>query len=807
MCTGSSERMPPLSRVASRCERACEGTCSHARSLSSVGGFTSRGWFRMVTKWRWFEREVAAVYSHGTLMLSEVSEENTEERHLLFLDERQISGGKFVVAAVMLEVLTGGMYWDWWEEDIGRSTLAAVLRRQPVVEAYAPRDIGSRSLQLLSTLDLHLCDRTHWNQGTGVSALLDWLAGSRAVPNPHPHPSMIQQLMDLDPGVRGCLAMACKVCHKFGLLEAVRGAVPQRLLVPAGQIDISPTTMEALDWEPYLQSLDCTVLRAGRVMLRRWLGSPLNNAARIRDRQEAVEELLRSKRTLSQIRHRLALLADLPRLLAHARHGRCSGLGLVKLVDSLERIRSWPTLDKVESRELTELLLALRKGTPDCSQILAQIDREALEAQDSVAGLVATEHVFCEVHAARVAVTEVECELDDRLVVLRRSTGIENLQLWRQGTESCLVQTDTDTAVPGGWVLVGSTQKTKRWKVPELTRGAHELRWRKAQLADAAAAGWSDLQLGLVREFGESIQLTAEKVSQLDCLQSLATVSGQPGWCKPQFYESDSCSIELLAGRHPVLEARIAPRQYVPNDITLKRGQTCVVISGANMGGKSSLMRMVCLLTAMAHTGVRVPAAKLRIGGVLDAILARMPLTDSQSYGSSFLAEMSEVRSVVCGATERSLVALDEVGRGTSTHDGAAIADSLLHHFTQSKNSPLLVFSTHYGSLTTLEQSHVRRMTMAYHHPCLPGDKLVFLYKLVNGEANESDSFGLHVAALAGLPHDCLTQAKSKCDEAKRGAIKLQVVRAIVDAASTNCHDDVAKLCALHRSLCTRARD
>jgi len=271
------------------------------------------------------------------------------------------------------------------------------------------------------------------------------------------------------------------------------------------------------------------------------------------------------------------------------------------------------------------------------------------------------------------------------------------------------------------------------------------------------------------------------RLATLDCLFSLSEVAKLPGYCRPDI--SEAAEVILKDSRHPMVERLMHERAtggYVPNDVSLTvGGERCMVITGPNMGGKSSYIRQVALIVLMAQIGSYVPAASARVG-VFDAIYARMGARDDLVHGqSTFMVELQETSDILRRATDRSLVILDELGRGTSTHDGVAIAHATLEHLLTEVRSALL-FVTHYPQITGIADAHpssVGCYSMAFLQDTAEGPhpaaspRVTFLYKLHRGVA--PSSFGLNVARLAGIPEAILKVAQEKSREmgalSKRG--------------------------------------
>lgn len=270
-----------------------------------------------------------------------------------------------------------------------------------------------------------------------------------------------------------------------------------------------------------------------------------------------------------------------------------------------------------------------------------------------------------------------------------------------------------------------------------------------------------------LNDYVQVIQLNASVLARLDCLQSFTTISLKHNYHKPKL--DDSFVIDIKDGRHPVIEQQLPlGEQYVPNDIFLdNESQQIIIITGPNMAGKSALIRQTALIVLMAQMGCFVPAASARIG-MVDKIFTRVGASDNISSGeSTFMVEMSETASILNNISERSLILLDEIGRGTSTFDGISIAWAIAEYLhTNSKGKPKTLFATHYHELNELEEKfpRIRSFNVSIRES---GNKIIFLRKLVEGGSQHS--FGIHVAKIAGIPtsvveraNDILAQMESK---------------------------------------------
>ena len=310
------------------------------------------------------------------------------------------------------------------------------------------------------------------------------------------------------------------------------------------------------------------------------------------------------------------------------------------------------------------------------------------------------------------------------------------------------------------------TKKVDRYQTPQIMALIRERDQHKESLAAECDRAFKRFLAQIATKY-QAFRDCVQSLAVLDCLLSLAAVASLPGYVKPEF--SSETVIEVAQGRHPMVEQLLLDA-YVPNDIALsQRGRRAMLVTGPNMGGKSSYVRQVALIAIMAQIGSYVPAASARLG-LLDAVYTRMGAFDNMLAGeSTFMVELSETAAILRHATPRSLVILDELGRGTSTHDGVAIAHAVLDYIVQDLRA-LLLFVTHYPLLSRFGELYPDAVVNA--HMTFEemgtgtgttgggGEDITFLYRVGEGVAHRS--YGLNVARLAGLPRGCLEIAAIK---------------------------------------------
>jgi DNA mismatch repair protein MutS len=510
-----------------------------------------------------------------------------------------------------------------------------------------------------------------------------------------------------------------------------------------------------------LAVIDRTVTPMGARLMRRWLLAPLTAQDAINARLEAVAVLVADLRGRERARESLGGVRDLERLAARAAMGRATPRELGGLRDSMCRFPDVrEALDGLEMRERSRLL----------EETAAQFDLVADVREELVRALVdrppaQTGGGESDADAIRPGYdAELDALRDARDDGKRYIAGLQSRERERTGIGSLKVGFNrvfgyylevTRThleRVPPEYERRQTLAGAERFVTPELKEYEQKVLGAEERIAAREALVLDLLRRRVGAAIGR-IQLTASLLARLDVWAALADVAQREGYTRPEV--TDGFAIDLQESRHPVVERMMARESFIPNDIRLDEAERVLLVTGPNMAGKSTLLRQVGLCVLLAQVGSFVPARRARIG-VVDRLFTRVGAADNLARGqSTFMVEMSETSAILHGATRRSLVLLDEIGRGTSTYDGVAIAWAVteyLHNVLGCKT----VFATHYHELTQLtdELAHVRNVNVAVREA---GDTIVFLHRLEPGGADRS--YGIHVGRLAGLPDPVVRRA------------------------------------------------
>ncbi|MFZ0282372.1 MAG: DNA mismatch repair protein MutS, partial [Bacteroidales bacterium] len=333
--------------------------------------------------------------------------------------------------------------------------------------------------------------------------------------------------------------------------------------------------------------------------------------------------------------------------------------------------------------------------------------------------------------------------------------------------------------VPPEWIRKQTLVNAERYITEELKEYESKIFGAEEKIIDLETKLYSELILAIL-EFIPPIQINSSLIARLDCLQSFALVSGENNYVRPVL--DDSRVLEISDGRHPVIEKQLPPGEsYVPNDLYLDTDdQQIIILTGPNMSGKSALLRQTALIVLMAQTGCYVPARSARIG-VVDKIFTRVGASDNISLGeSTFMVEMNEAASILNNLSERSLILLDEIGRGTSTYDGISIAWAMVEYLHESRLRAKTLFATHYHELNEMENSfsRVKNYNVSIREF---NNKVIFLRKLKRGGSEHS--FGIHVAKMAGMPRSVVKRADEILHELEQSHERQELAKPIADIA------------------------
>ena len=570
----------------------------------------------------------------------------------------------------------------------------------------------------------------------------------------------------------GCLLLYLKKTQRTGLermdtIEMYSGSQFMGLDLSARRnLELLETMRGKNKRGSLLWVLDKTKTAMGKRLIRVWIERPLLNPAQILRRQNAVEELSMDSMFRDAVAEQLSGVHDLERLMTRIVYGSANARELRSLCAALSRL---PELKQLLGGVSSALLREIREKIDPLEDVAALIESAIVdEPPFSIreGGMIRPGYheELDELRTDMGSGKEIIAQLE---AGEREKTGIPKLKVGYNRVFGYYIEVSNSyrDKVPDEYIRKQTLTNCERFITPDLKQlegrilGAHEKSVQlETQLFEQVRAEAAS-QL-------ERVQATASAVAQLDVLTSFAAVSVANSYQRPEVNLSGK--IILKESRHPVVEQMLDGAPFVPNDVELDQEENRVaIITGPNMAGKSTYMRQIALIVLMAQIGCFVPAQSAEIG-VVDAIFTRVGASDDMASGqSTFMVEMTEVADILKNATSRSLLILDEIGRGTSTFDGMSIARAVLEHVADKRSlGAKALFATHYHELTVLEElvSGVKNFNIAVKKR---GDDITFLRRIVRGGAD--DSFGIEVAKLAGVPNSVVNRAKQVLRELESG--------------------------------------
>ena len=510
---------------------------------------------------------------------------------------------------------------------------------------------------------------------------------------------------------------------------------------------------------PLFQILDHTVTPMGGRLLKRWIMLPLTDLIQIETRQSIVEYLKTNSSLSDTLDNDLKQISDLERIIAKVALRKINPREVDNIRRSLEQIpfiKSNLESEKVEA--LNKLLIDLDPAEVVVSKISATIKTEP--AINLAKGGVIADGTSQELDELRDLISNSKGHLSNLLAEEITKTGITNLKVGFNNVFGYYFEVtnkykDHDL-IPENWTRKQTLTNAERYISEALKTLESSILSAEEKIISLEIRLYEDL-LDWISNYIETIQRNATILSKLDCLNSFAKLAIRNNYCRPVL--NDSTDIIIKSGRHPVIEAHLPLGEaYIPNDLSISNDKDQIMlITGPNMSGKSAILRQTALICIMAQIGCFVPAEEAELG-IVDRIFTRVGASDNISSGeSTFMVEMIETSSILNNLSSRSLILLDEIGRGTSTYDGISIAWSIVEYLHEAKEQPKTLFATHYHELAQLSDKYDRIANFNVATKEI-GDRIVFLRKLDRGSTNQS--FGIQVAQMAGMPREIVTRAK-----------------------------------------------
>ncbi len=505
-----------------------------------------------------------------------------------------------------------------------------------------------------------------------------------------------------------------------------------------------------------LKTLDSTVSPMGARMLKRWVLMPLVDLTKINERLDLTEQFIEHDAWRGQLVQHIKACGDIERLVSKLPSKKIGPREMLQLARGLIQIDIIKNIsNEIENDYLKRLADNLNACQFIQDKILSFIAEDA-PAQTTKGGYIA-KGVHLELDQYRELATggkNILLEIQQREIL---ETGITSLKIGFNNVFGYYLEVSNahKTKVPSNWIRKQTLTNGERYITPELKEYEDKILGAEDKIAQLESVIYDQL-LSELQEYILPMQKNAQVLAILDCIGSFAQNAIKFNYCKPVLH--DDADLQLQSARHPVIEQLLPPGDdYVSNDIQLDQDDCQVIIlTGPNMSGKSALLRQTAIITLMAHMGSYVPAQQARIP-ITDKIFTRVGASDNLTGGeSTFMVEMNETASIINNISSRSLVILDEIGRGTSTYDGISIACSIAEFLHDAKQRPKTLFATHYHEMNDLEKRLPRLRNYHITHKEI-NNRIIFLRKLAPG--GSTHSFGIHVARMAGMPISLVNRA------------------------------------------------
>ena len=532
-----------------------------------------------------------------------------------------------------------------------------------------------------------------------------------------------------------------------------------------------------------LDVIDKTLSPMGSRLLKRWLALPLKDIHKIRGRHEVVSYLKENLEILQKIQYQIKQISDLERLISKVATGKISPREVIYLKESLDAIIPIKTI-ALESKQ--EAVRVIGDSLHSCDLLREKI--KTTLNQDAPVAIAKGNAIANGVHAELDELRNIAFSGKEYLEGIERReselTGISSLKISFNNVFGYYIEvrnTHKDK-VPAEWIRKQTLVNAERYITEELKEYETKILGAEEKIHQIESQLFEQL-VSWIATYIKQVQLNANLIGQLDCLISFAQLAIENDYVCPTLDET--FELEVTNGRHPVIEKQLPVGiPYIPNDVFLDReSQQLIMITGPNMSGKSAILRQTALIVLLAQMGSFVPAEKVRMG-IVDKIFTRVGASDNISMGeSTFMVEMNETASILNNISDRSLVLLDEIGRGTSTYDGISIAWAIAEFLHENPARPKTLFATHYHELNEMSELFPRIKNYNVSVKELK-DTVLFIRKLVAG--GSAHSFGIHVAKMAGMPQMVIQKAQKilKKLEKNHSSESLSGIKSVKDGSS-----------------------
>ena len=716
------------------------------------------------------KREVIKIITPGTV-LSETALTDSGNNYLALVFQQETK-----IALAGTDISTGECFYTVYDGDGAIQNLLDQLYRLLMPELIIVGELSWRKqLQSFVEINLPRCSFTDVAEPvTNMAILQQHFCQSQWPPATVAQQALATLLNYLHQTVKTDLSQINRLQH----LDAGENLVMDTYTLR--NLEITRNLRDGGKKGTLLSVLDFTKTAMGSRLLKKWLEYPLLSIGRINDRQAAISELIESFAMRQELQAQLQEIYDFERILTRIEVGSANARDLLALKVSLQCL---PAI-KAEFATVTSVMLRQTEQKiavfSDITQLLDAAITESPGFSLREGGLIKSGY-STELDELRLIAKDSRSLLQQMEQQEKETTGIKSLKIGYNKVFGYYIEvTHTNTAaVPAYYIRKQTLANAERYITPELKEFETKILGAQEKIVSLEYRLFVEVR-DQIKQSIEQIQQTAQQIAIVDVLSSLAQAATEYNYVRPQI--TANAEIIIKDGRHPLVERLLERELFVPNDTVLNHQDSeIMIITGPNMAGKSTYMRQTALLTLMAQVGSFIPAREAWISPV-DRIFTRIGASDDLTSGqSTFMVEMNEVSQILQYATQRSLIILDEIGRGTSTFDGMSIAKAVIEHI-RSKIGAKTLFATHYHELTDLESydGRIKNYSVAVKER---GSEVVFLRRIVAGGADKS--YGIHVAKLAGLP-------KSVTERAKQILKELETQQ--LQAASLNTSDQVANV-------------
>jgi DNA mismatch repair protein MutS len=530
-----------------------------------------------------------------------------------------------------------------------------------------------------------------------------------------------------------------------------------------------------------LDIIDQTISPMGGRLLKRWLALPLKNKTEIQKRHEIVKYFTENEMFSDQINSQLKQISDLERLISKVATGKINPREVVLLKDSLKAILP---IKESTHQSKNKTLQNLSEEIDSCINLIDEISKTIQETApvNINKGNTIASGISKELDDLRNISTSGKEYLDNMVIREINRTKISSLKIAFNNVFGYYIEVRNThkSKVPEEWIRKQTLVSAERYITEELKEYETKILGAQEKISSIELDLFQEL-LHFILPFIQKVQKNAQIIAQIDCLISFAKTASTKNYVRPVI--DDSTVIEIKKGRHPVIENQLPiGEEYIANDLVLNRNQQQIImITGPNMSGKSAILRQTALIVLLAQMGSYVPAQNAKIG-IVDKIFTRVGASDNISMGeSTFMVEMNETASILNNISERSLILLDEIGRGTSTYDGISIAWAIAEYLHEHPAKAKTLFATHYHELNDMTETFERIKNYNVSVKELK-DNVIFLRKLVAGGSRHS--FGIHVAKLAGMPTPVIHRANKMLKHLEKSHASEDIQEKLKNAAN-----------------------